>query len=845
MTDARAPFGDILRRFRKQAGLSQEELAEKAGLSADGISALERGIRQQPYPATLRRLADALGLADHERTDFLTQSHSPKTTPSTTPPGILPFPTRGFRAPPDRAAALPLARHNLPVEVTPFVGRQQELADVTSVLAGRAAGPRLLTLTGAGGCGKTRLALRAARDLAPSFQHGVWLVELAPLGDSDLVTTTVANVLGIRGNAEQTQLEALLLFLQDRQILLVLDNCEHLVGTVAALATAILRSCPTVHILATSRELLRIDGEETFRVPSLALPTENERQSPNTLAEVESIHLFLDRARMVQPGFALNDQNAPFVAEICRRLDGIPLAIELAAMRVKVLGVEQIAQRLDQRFALLTSGKRAALPRQQTLAAAVAWSYDLLSEPEQRLFEALSVFAGSFSLEAAEAVGGDEGVGVLSVLADLVDKSLVVAEPRGSEYRYHLLETIRRYAAEKLVVAGGVVAARDRHRDFFLLLAQRAEPELEGPDVVAWLELLDCEADNLRTALDWCSGADAARGLRLAGAIYRFWRYRGRFSEGRHWLQLFLTATPAAEQDRRDRAWALTGLGELAVEQGARREAVACLEEAVGLLRETDASHELAVALHDLSFLYLDDADDVQRAQQAARESLVAARRADNQRDIGTSFEVLGMAAGCAGNLDLARSHFEEALPILRAVGDPFAIATLLWYVGQLALARGDEPMARRHLEEARELARALTSDVHHALIVLGLAWLARSDGNAALAHELLRQGVLPLVQPASGNLADALVIAGLIAMLDGDLERGVRLLGAATKYRPAGTRVLTIDVDMFGAIATAHDRLVVEARAALGEENFARAWAAGATMTPEQAVYDASAEVR
>ena len=412
-------------------------------------------------------------------------------------------------------------KHNLPTQLTSFVGRQKELVELRDLLSST----RLLTLTGPGGCGKTRLAIEIASDLLGQYSRGIWFVELATLSESALVPQAVASALHIREQPGRTLTETLVSLLEAQETLLVLDNCEHLIGACAELANTLLRGCPRLKILATSREPLNIPGEIAWTVPSLSVPERGHLPSLEKLREYEATRLFMERATSVLPRFAAAPRHAPVIAAICSQLDGIPLAIELAAARVKVLSVEQIAERLNDSLRLLTGGSRTASPRHKTLSAAIDWSYNLLSEKEQTLFRRLSLFAGGFTLEAAEAVcagGVIEKEEVLDLLSHLVDKSLVRvrleptsgdsgSEP-GTVVRYWLLETLRQYGRERLEDRGELESAEHRHAGYYRTLAERAEPELRGPRQVAWLELLDRELDNLRVVLDWSQWRDAGRG---------------------------------------------------------------------------------------------------------------------------------------------------------------------------------------------------------------------------------------------------------------------------------------------------------------------------------------------
>ena len=433
-----------------------------------------------------------------------------------------------------------LRANNLPIQLTSFVGREADLADVKDLLAHQ----RLLTLVGPGGTGKTRLALQAAAELAPD--DGVWIADLAPLTDPALVPQTVANVLNVREESGRPLLQSLAESLREKQMLLLLDNCEHLVGAVAALAHSLLQSCPRIRFLATSRERLGISGEHIYAVPTLALPDLSQPQTALSMGKFDASRLFLDRAAQ-GPGFALTDATAPALARLCHRLDGIPLAIELAAARTRSLTVEQIHDRLDQRFRLLTGGSRTALPRQQTLLGLMDWSYELLNASERQTLARLSGFAGGWTLAAAEAVcagGGIEDWEVLDLLTDLVDKSLVVFDTE----RYRLLETVRLYAGESLDEMREVEATRERHAEYFLTLAEETEPKLYGADAGVFLSQLEREYDNFRAVFAWVyARGDGGQALHLVNDLARFWQVRGHLSEGRGFLEAALSLSGPEE----------------------------------------------------------------------------------------------------------------------------------------------------------------------------------------------------------------------------------------------------------------------------------------------------------
>src|ERR671917_1439263 len=428
--------------------------------------------------------------------------------------------------------------HKLPSELSSFVGREEELAEVKRLLVN----DRLLTLTGSGGCGKTRLALAVARELLEGFEDGVWLVELASLADPSLVPQVVASTLGVREQPGRSLTETLSDYLSSKKMLLVLDNCEHLIEGCAELAEALLRSCPELRVLATSREALGITGEVAWPVPSLSLPDVRRLPDIESLPSYESARLFVERAAAVKPTFALTEQNASSVAHICYRLDGIPLAIELAAARTKVLSVEEIAARLGDSFRLLAAGSRTAMPRQRTLHATMDWSHQLLSQKERVLFRRLSVFAGGFTLEAAESICAGEELQrneVLDLLSHLVDKSLVIMWEDRTGTRYRLLETIRQYGKERLEEVGEAAHVRERHAGCYLAVAEEAEPELKGERQVTWLEPLETEHENLRVTMAWLLGrGESEEAARLGWALWLFWGIRTHLGEGRRAMEL-------------------------------------------------------------------------------------------------------------------------------------------------------------------------------------------------------------------------------------------------------------------------------------------------------------------
>jgi non-specific serine/threonine protein kinase len=639
----------------------------------------------------------------------------------------------------------------LPQPLTSFVGREREVAAVTALL--REA--RLVTLTGIGGVGKTRLALHVADGLlatATDAPDGGRLAELAPLADPALVPQTVAAAVGLHPEPGQPVLALLVAALRARQLLLVLDNCEHVIDTAAQLADAVLRGCPGVRILATSREPLRIDGETAWRVPSLATADPDRLPPLDRLAQTEAVRLFVERAQAAQPGFALTAQNAAAVAQVGWQLDGIPLAIELAAARVPGLGVAQLAQRLDERFRLLTGGSRTAPPRQQTLRTAVDWSYALLSAPERTLFGRLSVFAGGFTLAAAEAVCGDPEHDVLQLLPRLVDKSLVLAEeqPDGST-RYRLLETLRQYAGERLAAAGEVEPLA-RHAEYFRSLAAAASLRWDtanterGVHSRGWLAQADVEHDNFRQALRWYQrqarrgDAEAVqRGLQLAVALGLFWNVRGYLQECAGWLRAFL-AYPAADAPTGARARALTWLALTVQWTESEAEAMSLYQESRDVARQTGDRWAEAMALYNLGAHGQEH--DVVAARRRLQEALAIMRELDTKALIGSVLHDLGNVAFRLGDLDQAMTFQEQAAALHRETGEERGLSMTLEHLSRTVEALGDSVRARQLCEEALRVRRSLGDRPRVATMLVRLAGLHRARGDLARARPLLEESM-------------------------------------------------------------------------------------------------------
>jgi predicted ATPase len=725
-------------------------------------------------------------------------------------------------------------RVNLPVPLTSFVGREREVEEVKCHLAQR----RLVTLTGAGGSGKTRLALSVAWDLAsrlaPKDPEGVWMVELAALADPSLVPQSVAFAFGLVEQSERPILSTLIDYLRDRRCLLVLDNCEHLIEACAKLVDGLLRACPGLTVLATSRESVRVDGEAVYLVPPLAVPDPERLPTLDELVSFGGVRLFAERAGSARPTFQVTAQNASAVARICSRLDGLPLAIELAAARVRVLSPEQIAQRLDDRFALLTGGTRSALPRQQTLEATLDWSHDLLAEPEKALFRRLAVFSGGWSLEAAEAICADEIVQasqVLDLLTRLVDRSLVLAEALTGEVRYRLLETVREYAWGKLIGSGEEEVRRIRHRDWYLAFAERAEAELDGRDVLLWLGRLDLERDNLLAAVEYSrlepEGAEAE--LRLATALRGYWLTRGYESEERERLESALARNAGGHSARRIDALLEAGLRTVFVGPLSLERARELFEEGLAIARQLGDSAMEARALHHLAGLE-QDLGRLPEARAILEDALRIARRTDDQLAIVDMLEALGDVLVDQGAYSEALPPLMDGLAIARSRGAP--VIAILWDLGRLATLTGDYYGARQLLEEAVANARAQGNAKAAGVGLMQLGDLARAEGDLSAARSFYRESLASELE-ARSTLAVAMALGRLadLTAAEGRSQQAARLFGAlGAWYRSVGREVQYKPHPN-------HQLDLGAARAALGADAYDRAWAEGQGMTLEQAV--------
>lgn len=804
---------------REDAHVAVMRLHAVAGRRAQAIrqfqelrEALQRELDVEPDPETVRLY------------DAILTGESPTQIARQTPTLLAPTPAVPRVASDPRPER---AHDRLPRELTSFIGRETEMAAIHAALATT----RLLTLSGPGGSGKTRLATRVAREARETYADGVWLVELANLSNAALLPQQVAAIVGVRESAGEDVVGALVGALAGGDRLLVLDNCEHLVEGCAELVEALLRRCPELRLLATSRETLRVPGELVWPVPALALPDAD--MSLAQLLDNEAARLFVERARLVRPGFQPTEADVAPIVAICCGLDGLPLAIELAATRMRAMSVRQIAERLHTSLGLglLSGGNRTASPRQRTLRGTIEWSYRLLDEREQSLFRALSVFAGSFSLDAAErlwpghATGSDE---LLDLIFHLVDKSLLQVEERAGEARYRMLETIRAYGREQLLVAAETSATLARYISWCENLVEQAAPQLWGRDQAHWLRQLDAEYDHLRAMLDWCRTHDPEAGLRLAGHLWWYWRVRGSFIEGRRWFADLLALV-----DRRAvvHARAYLGAGILAAFQGDRRAARPLLNESLARYQELGNQRGIGWASANLGLLALTE-DDWDAAEAFLDSGIAGLSAADDQAGLGWAMDVYGDLAWVRGEAALAGERYSASRSIRRELDDERGVGWASLKLGNVARVRGDLAQSAELLGESLIRSESIGDPWAAAWTLAYQGALALAEARDAEARALLEMAQRQFLELGEQiGTAWMLTFLGIALIRTGDPHNGTRLCAAADAQRkPLGIWLTPADLEL-RAVALAI------ARAQLGPTAFDATWNVGARQSLREAV--------
>lgn len=802
-------FGEWLRHRRRELDLTQAELGHRVGCARITIRKIEAD-QMRPSRQLAEAIMNAMGVPTSERESFI---H---------------FARNGQPARPTPAEAI---KHNLPHYLSTFVGRENEIAEIQHLIKRS----RLVTLTGAGGSGKTRLAIEAAHQMVDQFPEGVWFVSFASLTESYLVQQAIASVLKIRENPRQLLIEILIEYLHAKKLLLILDNCEHLITECTYTAEKLLRGCPQLHILATSREAMNCTGEEQYYVPTLSLPGKNAIAAAYILNQSEAARLFVERAKTIKHDFKLTSENIEAILQICQHVDGIPLAIELAAARVKDMAVQQIASRIHDRFRLLTGGSRTALPRQRTLLATIDWSYNLLSEQERIVLRRLSVFAGGWNLDGAEYVCAGkelESKQIADLQLRLVDKSLVVAETAGNEAHFRMLETIREYAKAKINETDEEQTIHERHLEYLLARGARFELVLiEGKNYRLWLNQMESERDNLRAALGYAiDSGHADLALQLMGSTFWVWWLRGPWSEGQRWTEAALAQASNASTTTQARS--LLGLGIFVFLQGDELKAAGFFEQSAILWRQLEEPWWQAFAL-SLQGYSINTADKGVAARLLL-EGLSIARRIDEKWILVFCLYSLGVHERSSGDVSNARQNLEESLGLINLMGDHMLRPDVLVRLGEVAETEHDYSRASQYYKESLVFATEVGDEdtmVSSGIDMGRVSQLAGDNDSAAQFFMMTLQTSLHCGSKA--GLIQALEGLGVVAQARGDSHRAIRLFQASASLFDNLRERIFDERSLSGWF----EKFFAEARAQVGAECFSALIKEGQAMTLEQAV--------
>ena len=825
---AETSFGRWLQRRRKALDLTQEELAQRVGCAAETLRKIEADVRR-PSRQMAERLAEALEIPGVDRAAFVKAARAELAADR------LKSPTQDLLQiafVPPRSPNKPIT--NLPAPLTKFIGREKEQADVIDLITKH----RLVTLTGPGGIGKTRLSIRAGEACLRHHVDGVWIVELAPILDPLLVPRTAAIAIGLRDEPQRPVIDMLSDYLRGKEMLLILDNCEHLLDACAQLADTLLKYCPDLKILATSRESLRVLGEWLYAVPPLDLPKANSSIDMATVSQFSALTLFAERARAVRSDFSLNKDNAKTVTMICAQLDALPLAIELIAARARFMSPQTLLTKLNDQFVFSAGGVRAGSSRQKTLHNAMTWSYNLLTEPEQVLFRRLSIFAGGFSVEAAQAVCAQEeleGKDIFDLLGQLIDKSLVIVEgvSTSDEARYYLLETIRQYAFEKLKGSEEVRSLRLLHLTFFAEMVEEAERNFKGPLQATWYHQLDHELDNLRAALTCFEGLEHAEiRLRFGAGLWRYWKSRGQSSEGRRHLQRTLNGLPPGPARQTPAyARALTAAGSLAYYEGDFSYSEQSRKEALTVFRNLGDQVGIADCLNGLGNTAISQGD-YDSARLFYEEGLTI------RRDLGETWGVarllgnLGLLAYFQGNYVQAYSLHSDSLALFRELRDDEGVANELVNLGDVALHQAELSSALAFYTKSATISRGLKDQWGLAYAILGIANVAFEQGDFSTASSLYRECLSMFLEEADHiGLPYALESVAALSIMKNQLEKATRIFAAADALRKRKNSPMPLPD------SSAYQKKLSVLQGQLDRSNFEAAWIEGRAMTMEQAV--------